>query len=162
MPLPPIIISDKRVGPWDIHAVTFEAEDRSLAVPIHGIIGNSITASDRGKNIVRQWKLNIVTETKKARGQALWNPGWLYSISIGFSFHSRSHYNHDLDVENFLKPALDALAAGLFCSPEQIPAAIPRYNYDDSNFRYLFPYKLEAARSAEDEGAAFYVSVCHA
>ena len=42
-----------------------------------------------------------------------------------------------MDVDNFVKPIIDALAAGLFCDPQIDPNNIPHWNYDDSNFNTL-------------------------
>ena len=64
-----------------------------------------------------------------------------------------------LDVENFLKPTFDALAAGLFCASDQDPGQIRRYTYDDSNFRYLFVHRLADAESPELEGVGVVVSI---
>jgi hypothetical protein len=154
-------ISGKQVGPWEMLAVTFEKEDFSLSLPVHAIIGNSVPTSANGKSVLRNWKIAVADAAKKHRQAKILNPKWIYSISVGYSFHAPSHGNQELDVENFLKPTIDALAAGLFCSVEQDVAAIGRYNYDDSNFRYLFPHKPPDARAAVDEGAAVYISVVH-
>ena len=69
------------------------------------------------------------------------------------------HGNRALDVENFVKPVLDGLAAGLFSSPGQDPWAIKRFDYDDSNFSTLFIHRLPDAARPEDEGVAISVSV---
>ena len=61
--------------------------------------------------------------------------------------------------KNFLKPTLDALAAGLFRHDSVEPAEIQKYDYDDSGFRSLFVNRLEDARTEENEGVAFCVSV---
>lgn len=58
-----------------------------------------------------------------------------------------------------MKPTLDALAAGLFCHENQDPLSIVRYNFDDSNFNYLFVCKLPKASGPDEEGAAIVVSV---
>ena len=96
---------------------------------------------------------------KQRRGSDPLNPAWIYSITAGFSFNATAHGNQQLDVENFLKPSFDALAAGLFCPANQEPRTIRRFDYDDSNFRYLFFHKLPDARIADDEGVGFVVSV---
>jgi hypothetical protein len=159
MTLPMMKISGKHVGPWEILAVTFEKEDFFLFLPVHAIIGNSVLTSVSGKRVLRNWKIAVADAAKKHRQPTIWNPKWIYSISLGYSFYPPSHGNQELDLENFLKPTIDALAAGLFCSDEQDIAAIERYNYDDSNFRYLFPHKLPDAQATEDEGVAIHISV---
>jgi hypothetical protein len=75
------------------------------------------------------------------------------------SFHLGSHgHRQDLDVENFLKPAFDALACGLFVTAEQDLATIRRWHFDDSVFRHLLVHRLPDAKSPSEEGAAFIVS----
>jgi len=81
-----------------------------------------------------------------------------YLISIGFSFHLPSHGNRQLDVENFIKPTLDALAAGLFCADDLDPTTIERYDFDDSNFRRIFVHRLADAGSSSAEGVAIHLS----
>jgi len=51
------------------------------------------------------------------------------------------------------------LAAGLFCHETQDPAAIMRFNFDDSNFNYLFIQRLQDVPRSDEEGAAICVSV---
>ena len=63
-----------------------------------------------------------------------------------------------LDVENFVKPVVDGLAAGLFCDNDTDPNHIELWNYDDSNFNTLLIHRLEDARRPEDEGIAISIS----
>jgi len=97
-------------------------------------------------------------ETKRLRGASSWNPADGYAITIGFSLCPRAHGNQKLDIENFVKPSVDALAAGLFCGAEVDAAQIQRYDYDDSGFTHLLVQRLSDAPSEEEEGAAFCVS----
>jgi hypothetical protein len=83
----------------------------------------------------------------------------VYSITAGFSFHMPSHGNQGLEVENFLKPTFDGLAAGMFCEPSVDCMQLDRFAYDDTGFKYLFVYRLPDARSAVNEGVGFVVSV---
>ena len=70
-----------------------------------------------------------------------------------------SHGNQkNLDVENFIKPVIDALAAGLFCDPDQDPQEIAKWGFDDSNFRTLLIHRLDDATRRDDEGVAISVS----
>jgi hypothetical protein len=68
------------------------------------------------------------------------------------SFHSGSHGNQALDIENFLKPTVDAIAAGLFASEQESFECLARWHFDDSNFHYLFAHRLEPAPTAAQEG----------
>ena len=64
-----------------------------------------------------------------------------------------------MDVENFIKPTIDAMAAGLFCTNDQDISAIDRYDYDDSNFRHLFVQRLDDTATPTEEGVGICVSV---
>ncbi len=152
-------ISSIRAKNWQMAAITLAKPDDLLVVPVVGIVGNSITTSAVGKQRTRAWKVKVTSSVKHARGVKIWNPHWQYAITIGCSFCLALHGNQPLDVENYLKPSIDALAAGLFSSDEQDSRSIQRYNYDDSNFKYLFVYRLPDAQIASEEGAAFCVSV---
>ena len=154
-----LTLSLQTVGPWALDTVRFEQEQKGLGVPVFGLIGNSITTSDQGRRRTIEWKRKIVATTKSLRSATQWDPRTNYSVSVGFSFYPPAHGNRQLDAENFIKPALDALAAGLFCSNEQEPDLIVRFDFDDSNFSYLFVHKLADARHEGEEGAAFFVSV---
>lgn len=140
-------------------AVAFAREERCIHLPVHGIVGNAVPTSARGKETLLKWKRTVADAAKQARGGAPLNPAWIYSISAGFSFHMPSHGNRGLDVENFLKPTFDGLAAGLFCESAVDCMQLDRFSYDDSGFKYLFAYRLPDAASAAAEGAGFVISI---
>ena len=111
---------------------------------------------------LQQWKVQIASEVKAARGATAWNPKARFAISLGFRFNfpSTEHGYKPLDVENYLKPVVDALAAGLFCDERKDPKAITHWNYDDSNFNTLLAHRLPDADTKDGEGIALYVSSC--
>jgi len=146
------------IGSWQMVAVTFQSPSELVAVPVIGVIGNSVTTSPLGKQRLLQWKKQVAVTIRQHRGATPWKTSWQYALSVGFSFYPRIHGNQALDVENFLKPSFDALAAGLFCDEATDIAKLQRYNYDDSNFRRLFVYRLPDARTELEEGAAFCIS----
>lgn len=154
-----MVIVTEPVGRWNLLAATFVQSEGSLAVPVVGIVGNSVPTTSVGRQRLLAWKHNVASQTKQHRGMTPWNPRWIYAISIGFSFYPPAHGNQRLDVENFIKPTIDALAAGLMCANDQEPALITRYNFDDSNFSYLFIHRLPDAQCEEEEGAGIYGSV---
>ncbi len=137
--------------------VAFDHYDRTLALSVVAPVGNSIATSDRGRRRTIAWKGAVGTAVKLARGSAPWAPDDHYVISLGFSFHLPSHGNQPLDVENFIKPTLDALAAGLFCALEEDVASLARWGFDDSNFRHLFIHRLPDAATAQEEGVGLFV-----
>ncbi len=157
--MPQLALAERPVGPWALKCVVFEGEDQSVVVPVISIVGNSVPTSARGKAVLASWKKAVAAAAKSARGPGPLNPRWCYAISAGFSFNLAEHGNRALDVENYLKPSFDALAAGLFCDNDQDPRQIERYDYDDSGFRFLFVYRLEDAPTRSDEGACFVVSI---
>ena len=152
-------IETKDIGLLKLNAVSFDDETDSLSFTVNGIIGNFAATSERGKFHYKEWKKSVASASKILRGNFAWSTTSHYCITCGFTFHMASHGNRKLDVENFIKPTLDALAAGLFCSEDQDPRLIPRYDYDDSNFRHLFIQRLEDAASESDEGVAINISV---
>lgn len=140
-------------------AVVFGQERRRIALPVHAIIGNSVPTSASGKAVLLRWKRTVAAAAKQARGVGPLDSRWVYSISAGFSFHMPSHGNQGLEVENFLKPTFDGLAAGLFCDPAVDCMQLDRFAYDDTGVKYLFVYRLSDAPAAADEGVGFVVSI---
>ena len=131
----------------------------SLQQQVSDTIINSITDGKRGRDRQQEWKVSVASGVKKVRGAVAWNPFGNFAASLGFSFHFPSHGNQkNLDVENFIKPVVDALAAGLFCDPGQDPREIAEWRYDDSNFRTLLIHRLDEATHSENEGVSISVS----
>ena len=144
----------------DVPTIEFPASEAGfLLTSVHGVIGNSVPTSPLGKDVLAKWKVQVASRVKEARGERPWEPGDSYAITIGFSFHLPSHGNQkQMDVENFVKPTVDALAAGLFCPAQVNPQDIQRWNYDDSRFTTLLIHRLPDALSRGAEGAAIAVS----
>ena len=151
-----LALSQRAVDGWSVPAVRFADEARGLELRVSGEIVNSITER---KDAQLAWKRRIASEVRDARGDGPWDAGQRYAISLAMCFCPATHGNQPLDVENFVKPVLDGLAAGLFSPPGQDPQLIKRFDYDDSNFSTLFIHRLpDAARPADEEGVAISVS----
>ena len=149
----------RTVGGWSVPTVRFADEARGLELRLSGEIINSITNSQRTKDAQLAWKRTIAAEVKGTRGDGPWDARQRYAISLAMRFCPALHGNRsDFDVENFVKPVLDGLAAGLFCPPDQNPRAIERFGYDDSGFATLFIHRLPDAPGPDDEGVAIRVS----
>ena len=150
----------REIGHWRMPVLDFPESVRDpLCLPIYGIVANSVPTNASGRKRLKDWKVQLASEVKTARGSAPWNPNDNYTITLGLSFHLPSHGNQKkLDVENFIKPTIDVLAAGLFCCFETDPQDINHWNYDDSNFRTLLVHRLPDARNRQSEGAAIAVS----
>ena len=153
-----LTLVNRKIGPWTVPTIQFgEGESQSLSLHIAGYIVNSVTEQ---KALLQQWKVQIASEVKAARGATAWNPKARFATSLGFRFNfpSREHGYKPLDVENFLKPVVDALAAGLFCDEQEDPKAITHWNFDDSNFNTLLVHRLSDADTPDGEGIALYAS----
>ncbi|MDE2670729.1 MAG: hypothetical protein OXI51_13880 [Chloroflexota bacterium] len=133
---------------------------RFASLRVLGEIGNSVPTSERGKKVVQAWKLNVASEARAKRGDMPWDPEDRSVVTLGFSFCPELHGGswQRLDVENYIKPTLDALAAGLFSEPGEDLASIPQWGYDDSNFSTLLIHRLPDAPSPAVEGVAIFVS----
>ena len=68
-------------------------------------------------------RFSLASEVKASRGEEPWDSDDHYAISLALRFHPGYHggANQDLDVEKFIKPIIDAIAAGLFCDPQDGP-----------------------------------------
>ena len=117
---------------------------------INDKIINSIVDSPKKQELL-EWKQKIAKLVYDERNGRNFSPDSHYAISLSLRFSPSLHGNVKLDVENYIKPILDGIAAGLFCQIEQDLAQITRFNYDDSNFNKLFVEKLDDCNS-EDEG----------
>ena len=136
--------------------IEFEDPVKSLfSTWVQGTIINSITGQT---NKLRDWKVKVARAVKAERGGAPWSPHDLYAVTLEFRFHR----NQILDVDNFVKPVLDGLAAGLFCPEDTDPDEIPRFDIhhgvDDSNFWILLIHRQPDPPSPEEEGVRLFVS----
>ena len=120
--------------------------------------GPVINATTDKTEKLRDWKVTVGCAIKDVRGKAPWSPKDLYAVTLEFRFHR----NQTLDVDNFVKPVLDGLAAGLFCPEDKEPREIPRFDInhgiDDSNFRILLIHRLPDPPHPKDEGVRLFVS----
>ncbi len=69
----------------------------------------------------------------------------------------QSHGNQQLDVENYVKPIIDAIAAGVFCAQDDQPEDISSWSYPDHNFKTLLIRRLPDVQGAESEGVNILV-----
>lgn len=155
-----LTIKGETIGRWELPVLAVDGST-TVSFPVLGIIGNSVPTSDTGKKRLAEWKTAVAVAAKAARGPLCWESRWNYAITVGFAFHPPTHGNMACDIENFVKPCVDALAAGLFCLVDMDPRTIQKFNYDDSNFVRLFIQRLPDARNVSEEGAAFYVATNH-
>ena len=147
------------IGGWSAPTVEFGvAARRRLVRLVRGEIINSITTSPSGKRKQRDWKVSVAAKIKASRGDTPWTPSDEYAVTLCMRFFPGYHGNRPLDVENFIKPVLDAVAAGLFCSDDTDPETIEHWGYDDSNFRTLLIHRFPDTSDPHEEGVAIVVS----
>jgi len=125
-----------------------------IMILVQGRIVNSV---DGNKERSKAWKEKITHEIMKKR-KGIHNNERKHAISVSMKFHLKSHGGNKLDAENFLKPILDAVAAGLFVSEDTNPSEIERFDFDDSNFDNVYFEKLAPAESNEDECVIITIS----
>ena len=128
--------------------------DEPIMTLIRGRIVNSV---DENKERSKAWKEKITREIIKKR-DGVQNNEKQHAISVSMKFHLKTHGGRKLDAENFLKPILDAVAAGLFASEDINPSEITRYDFDDSNFDNVYFEKLTPAVRFEDECVIITIS----
>lgn len=148
------------VGAWTLPVLVAVSGPSPLSLLVRGAIGNSITTSASGAKRTADWKRAVCTAVHGARGGAPWQSRATFGVSLGFRFAPGLHGGRDLNVENFVKPTVDAIAAGLFLPSDGDPCSVGRYAYDDSGFRHLLIHRLPDAERESDEGVAIHVA-CH-
>ena len=149
---------ESRIEGWIVPTIEFSEPAPArppLCVAVSKVIINSNTAGTRQ----HEWKAKIASAIKDKRGEQPWRKRDEYAISLAMRFHLGSHRNQKLDADNFVKPILDAVAAGLFCCNCTEPYSITNWKYDDSNFKTLLIHRLPDAETRCDEGIAVCVSV---
>jgi Holliday junction resolvase RusA-like endonuclease len=151
-------IKTHTIGRWEIPVLAIDGSSVVIAFPVLGIIGNSVPNSAAGKKRSKEWKRAIAVAAKAQRGPCCWESQWEYALTIGFAFHRPSHGSQKFDLDNFVKPCVDALAAGIFCPDGTDIQTISKYKYDDSRFVRLFIQRLPDADHENEEGAAFYLT----
>jgi len=115
---------------------------------ISGKIINSVVDSNKKQELL-EWKQKIANNIFHPLNGHF--PDRQYAISLSMKFSPTLHGNAKLDVENYIKPIIDGIAAGIFCPKDQDPLQITKFNYDDSNFNKLFIERLSDCKP-EDEG----------
>ena len=122
---------------------------------VRGIIVNSFTVGPRQQ----VWKRTVASTIKRVRDGLPWDPRDLYAVTLEFRFHPSNHQNQELDVENYVKPVVDAVAAGLFLEEEKDPSEIETWAFPDSNFRTLLIHRAANPKDKDGEGVRVSVSV---
>jgi len=143
------------VEDWKVNYLDFEFGKLVLKKVIRGKIINSIT---QHKIELLNWKQKIAENISKAKIIAEPKAYSIYAVSLSFRFHQKHHSSNKLDVENYIKPVIDGIAAGLF---SKNPKSITKFNFDDSNFKHLLIEKLDSPLNPSDEGIAIVVTMAN-
>lgn len=119
---------------------------------IKGKIINAIVDGEVRQREQLEWKRKIATTIKNSRKEC-YRPDCDYGVSVTMRFKAKKQ---KFDVENYIKPILDGVAAGVFCGEEQIIDQIPRFNFPDHCFSNIFIQKLD---NDNDKDEAIYVTI---
>lgn len=125
-----------------------------LSTWVQGIIVNAFVTPGQ-----LDWKRTVASAIKRARDGSPWDPRDFYALTLEFRFHASNHQNQELDVENYVKPVVDAVAAGLFLEEEKDPSEIQTWAFPDSNFRTLLIHRAADPEDRDREGVRVSVSV---
>ena len=135
-----------------------EFKDPARRLPstwVQGTIVNSFTVGPQQQ----VWKRTVASAIRRVRDGSPWDPRDLYAVTLEFRFHPGNHQNQELDVENYVKPVIDAVAAGLFQEEEKDPSEIETWDFPDSNFRTLLIHRATDPKDRSREGVHISVSV---
>jgi len=133
--------------------LNFDGDEPIMAL-IRGRIANSV---DENKERSKAWKEKICWQIIQKR-HGVQNNENQHAISVSMKFHLKAHGGQELDAENYLKPILDAVAAGLFATDDMHPTEITRFDFDDSNFDNVYFEKLTPAERREGECVIITIS----
>jgi len=141
----------ENVNGWNFYALEFTNDKNILKKLVPGKLSNSQT--DGGKKIRFECQTKIANEIRTIRGPIPRNEKNKFAISLGMKF-TQDHPNQDqqFDVDNFIKPIFQGIAAGLFSDGELPPDIEDFRKYDDSCFTHLYVERLDDR--AESGGVA--------
>lgn len=119
---------------------------------IFGEIINSVP-SPKAKPKQLAWKQHVASEVFNLTKNKVIDPSLTFAISLNMRFYPNNHPGK-FDIDNFVKPILDGIAAGLFCDRGMDPSSFERFNFDDSNFKHLYVERLRDTTNPKEEGVA--------
>ncbi len=137
--------------------VRFNKEAKSFSTRVPGRIINFAPSSKQRRAELRAWKKKVASAVQDERKGSTWDSKHLYAVTLLFRFHPRPT---PLDVDNYVKPVLDGLAAGLFLDtdPRDLKTFAWYHGVDDSNFRSLLIRRLDDVETLEEEEVRLFVS----
>lgn len=149
----------KKVLDWSLTWLEFSNGKTVIDTIVYGAIANVSPTTEGGREKLQRWKRQISMEIKSKRGKQAHDSKNHYVVSLGMRFHTKNHGDGQIDVDNFIKPILDGIAAGLFCDENDDLSIINSYNqFDDSNFRHLYVERIVNNEPQKEEGVSIVVS----
>ncbi len=147
-----------KMGTLSLHSIEFPKGDILIKEVIYGMIANFTPSTPTGRKRLQDWKRKISIQIRSRR-ERIEDPKSTFAITVGMKFHTHLHGEQNLDLDNYSKPIIDAIAAGLFCNEKEDLSKITNYNqFDDSNFRHLYVERLSDAKEPSEECVVIVVS----
>jgi len=123
---------------------------------VFGRIVNSVPSPNDKENQL-QWKRTIAKSVYLSKTSESHSSEDYYAISLNMRFNLKNNHAKKLDVENYVKPVLDAIAMGLFSHDADLDK-ITKFDADDSNFNHLYIERSKDVASPSEEGITIVVS----
>lgn len=156
---PKMHLRTKQVSDWSLNWLEFSNSKTVINTIICGTIANVSPTTEGGREKLQRWKRQIAMEIKSKRGKQAHDPKNHYIVSLGMRFNAMNHGDGQIDLDNFIKPILDGIAAGLFCGENDDLSTIEKYNqFNDSNFRHLYVERVINGEPQKEEGVSITVS----
>lgn len=153
-----ILFKKTKIENHTLNSIKFRNSSFTMYDIVFGMIANFTPTTLGGRKRLQDWKRKISIQIKSAR-KSIQNPDKIYAITIGMKFHPLTHGNQKFDLDNYSKPIIDAIAAGLFCDDDEDLSILTEYNkFDDSNFQHIYLERLPDADTSQDESIIILVS----
>lgn len=123
---------------------------------VFGRIVNSVPSPNDKENQL-EWKRTVAKSVYLNKTSELHSPKDYYAISLNMRFNIKNHHAKKLDVENYVKPIVDAIAMGLFSHGIDLDK-ITKFDADDSNFHHLYIERSNDVSNPTEEGVVIVVS----
>jgi Holliday junction resolvase RusA-like endonuclease len=147
-----------KISNTSLNSITFSNGDVIIKEIIYGTIANFTPTTLTGRKRLQDWKRIIAMQIKSKR-KIVYDPQYSYAVTIGMKFHTPTHGEQNLDLDNYSKPVIDAIAAGLFCDENEDLSKLTTYNqFNDSNFRHLYFERMHDAKEKDEECVTIIVS----
>ena len=119
----------------------------------------------REPRALEEWEVEVARAVKAKRAGVPWNSAHRYAVTLQFRFRQRQHRSQEGDLDNYVKPVLDGLAAGLFLPEDTDPGDVWPFTVhrgvNDQNFRTLLIRRVDDLNDDnEPEEVRLFVSRC--